>query len=223
MRNRGAIAVSLILLVGCIGPDAEAPEEIQRDPAKMTVRVDVTGDTTLGRATYGVLLDGIQVADVTPNKPHEIPVTTGPHFLSFKVGPDPLTALGISVTRQSWCNAVPATSQRVNVNIDGSSAVAFRADCPPLVGEATLLVKVLANAVTTTETLITARRIIGPAYTMSRTVPLGQTVELKVPVGIYTISPGAPCKPPYVYLYIPTEHLLRENAREQATLSVNCP
>jgi hypothetical protein len=152
--------------VTVIGVDTEAPEAIDRQPAKMTVRVDVTGDPTIGPATYGVLLDGFQIAEVTPNETHEIEVTTGPHFLYF-VGPEPKPTPSLfgTVTHKSWCSPISERLFKLDINADGSSSVGYLAYCPPLFGEARLTVTVMANAGTATATQVYAHLLRNNEWT----------------------------------------------------------
>jgi hypothetical protein len=216
---------ALMLFAGCIGIDTQAPEVIQRDPAKMTVRVDVTGDATIGPATYGVLLDGFPVAEVTPNETHQIDVTTGPHYLYFS-GPEPKPTTDFfgTVTHKSWCRPSSERLFKIDIKADGSSSLGYRADCPPLAGEARLLVTVTSGASSTKETRVYARRIIGPEYTLSQIIPLGKATELRVPVGVYVVSVGPPCELPYISIFsAPQEYLLRDTEWASASIDAECP
>jgi len=176
------------LCMGCVGGSTNSltdPSQGEEQPqvlrGEVGVRVVVSGDPTLGPASYGVMLDDVPSGWAAPNEILRVFPREGSYLVS-------LTPFSSSLF-PAWCLPTSVGSRSVSVVAGRVATAEFAVDCPPLIGTAQLTLVVNASGSNVpAEFSILVARISGPPYSLAVKVPANSSTTTEVSVGALRAS-----------------------------------
>ena len=176
------------LCMGCLGgsqDDLTDPSQGQENPpvlrGEVGVRVAVSGDATLGPASYGVMLDDVASGWAAPNELLRVFPREGSYLVSL--------APFSSSLFPAWCLPTSVGARNVSVVAGRVATAEFAVDCPPLIGTAQMTLVVNAsgsNVPAAFKILVT--RVSGPPYSLAVEVPANSSKMTEVSVGALRAS-----------------------------------
>jgi hypothetical protein len=232
MRRCIVFALAVVFVAACDSTHVASPATFEAPrQGKVLLLVNVTGEPQLGPQGYGIRFDGKSWGTIPANVETEAILYEGKHVVEF-IGPEApvpevLIPPLISAPAPAWCLGVTAPSWTVLISHQSRMRVTYTVDCPPLAGSGRIEVTVAATGESARSDFeVTATRILGPFFAISRAMKANVAVEMEVPVGVYEfwISSQTCHFPPLTRLFgfgFP-DALVRPGKSASARLEVSC-
>jgi hypothetical protein len=216
--------ILLALTVACAGcakdslDDPIGPSQPRASSGEVDVLVKVSGDASLGPASYGVRLDNVLSGMAVANEILRVFPREGSYLVSL--------APFSSWFFPTWCLPTSVGARNVSVVAGRGASAEFEVTCPPLIGTAQLTLVVSASGSNVpAEFQFLVARVSGPPYSVAVQVPANSSKTVEVSVGSLrtSIVLSRNCSRSYTeILFGSGPRVVRARSIHRLTFTVSC-